>query len=94
MSARQISKPQLSSTKLPLDKIFLILSFRCIGFEPTNASYVLSGSNDTLRVHSWEPVQLLDTVQTNWKNVVDMTIHKDQLVCLRIEIAKHFLCFF
>ena len=35
-----------------------------------------------LRVHSWEPIQLLDTVHTGWKNIVDMTIHKDQLVRL------------
>jgi hypothetical protein len=56
--------------------------FRCLAFEPTNASYVLSGSNDMLRVYNWEPVQLLDTVQMNWKNILDMTIHKDQLVCL------------
>ena len=33
-----------------------------------------------LRVHSWEPVQLLDTIEIGWKNVIDMTIHKDQLV--------------
>jgi len=34
-----------------------------------------------LRVYNWEPVQLLDTVQIGWKNILDMTIHKDQLVC-------------
>lgn len=55
---------------------------RCLAFEPTNANYILSGSNDTLRVHSWEPIQLLDTVHTGWKNIVDMTVHKDQLVRL------------
>jgi hypothetical protein len=55
--------------------------FRCLAFEPTNASYVLSGSNDMLRVYNWEPVQLLDTVQMNWKSIIDMTVHKDQLVC-------------
>jgi hypothetical protein len=61
--------------------VLLRISFRCLAFEPTNASYVLSGSNDMLRVYNWEPIQLLDTVQMGWKNVVDMTIHKDQLVC-------------
>jgi hypothetical protein len=55
-------------------------SFRCLAFEPNNVDYILSGSNDTLCAHSWEPVQLLDTVQMNWKNILDMTIHKDQLV--------------
>lgn len=33
-----------------------------------------------LRAHTWEPVQLLDSISTGWKNVVDMTMHKDQLV--------------
>ncbi|CAF1169077.1 unnamed protein product [Rotaria sordida] len=54
-------------------------AIRCLAFEPTNASYVLSGSNDMLRVYNWEPVQLLDTVQMGWKNILDMTIHKEQL---------------
>lgn len=53
---------------------------RCLAFEPTQANYILSGSNDTLRAHCWEPIQLLDTITMNWKNVLDMTIHKDQLV--------------
>ncbi len=50
-----------------------------MAFEP-NANYLLSGSNDMLRAYNWEPVQLLDTVQIGWKNILDMTIHKDQLV--------------
>ncbi|CAF3711098.1 unnamed protein product [Adineta steineri] len=54
-------------------------AIKCLQFEPTNASYLLSGSNDMLRAYNYEPVQLLDTVQINWKNVLDMTIHKDQL---------------
>ncbi|CAF3383636.1 unnamed protein product [Rotaria sp. Silwood1] len=54
-------------------------AIRCLAFEPTNASYILSGSNDMLRVYNWEPVQLLDTVQMGWKNILDMTIHKEQL---------------
>ena len=35
-----------------------------------------------LRAYNWEPVQLLDSVQTGWKNIIDMTTHKDQLVRL------------
>jgi hypothetical protein len=48
-------------------------------FEP-NANYFFSGSNDMLRSYNWEPVQLFDTVQIGWKNILDMIIHKDQLV--------------
>jgi hypothetical protein len=45
-----------------------------------------------LRVYNWEPVQLLDTVQMNWKNILDMTIHKDQLVCdVFSSLSKSFL---
>lgn len=33
-----------------------------------------------LRAHTWEPVQLLDRIQTGWKTIVDMTIHKDHLL--------------
>lgn len=66
-----------------------VKSFRCLAFEPTNASYMLTGSNDMLRVYNWEPVQLLDTVQMGWKNVIDMTIHRDQLVCLQNFITIH-----
>ncbi|CAF2379110.1 unnamed protein product [Rotaria sp. Silwood2] len=54
-------------------------AIRCLAFEPTNASCILSGSNDMLRVYNWEPVQLLDTVQMGWKSILDMTIHKEQL---------------
>ena len=76
-----------------MEKISRILLFRCLAFEPTNASYVLSGSNDMLRAYNWEPVQLLDTVQMNWKNILDMTTHKDQLVCFEIGVGRHFLVF-
>jgi len=55
-------------------------AIKCLAFEPNNANYILSGSNDLLRAHTWEPVQLLDRIQTGWKNIVDMTIHKDQLL--------------
>ncbi|CAF1339445.1 unnamed protein product [Rotaria magnacalcarata] len=54
-------------------------AIRCLAFEPSSANYLLTGSNDTLRVYNWEPVQLLDSVPMGWKNVVDMTIHRDQL---------------
>ncbi|CAF1564319.1 unnamed protein product [Adineta ricciae] len=54
-------------------------AIKCLAFEPTNANYLLSGSNDMLRVYNWEPVQLLDTVQVGWKNIIDMTVHKDKL---------------
>ncbi|UJR35710.1 hypothetical protein I4U23_028460 [Adineta vaga] len=54
-------------------------AIKCLAFEPTNANYLLSGSNDMLRVYNWEPVQLLDSVQIGWKNILDMTVHKDKL---------------
>ncbi|CAF4459357.1 unnamed protein product [Rotaria socialis] len=54
-------------------------AIKCLAFEPSSANYLLTGSNDTLRVYNWEPVQLLDSVPMGWKNVVDMTIHRDQL---------------
>jgi hypothetical protein len=41
-----------------------------------------------LRVYNWEPVQLLDTVQMNWKNILDMTVHKDQLVCFQLKFFR------
>jgi hypothetical protein len=56
------------------------MNFRCLEFEPIDGSYIFSGSDDTLHVHSWEPIQLLDTIQMNWKNILDMTIHNGQLV--------------
>jgi len=54
-------------------------AIKCLAFEPINANCIFTGSNDTLRAHSWEPIQLLDSVSTNWKNVVDMIVHKNQL---------------
>ncbi|CAF1565972.1 unnamed protein product, partial [Didymodactylos carnosus] len=55
-------------------------AIKCLAFDPDNASYLFSGSNDMLRVYNWEPVQLLDTVTVGWKNVQDIVVHKDQLL--------------
>ncbi len=47
-----------------------------------------------LRVYNWEPIQLLDTVQMGWKNVLDMTIHKDQLVCFNKVYYSFYISYF
>ena len=45
-----------------------------------------------LHVYNWEPIQLLDTVQMGWKNLLDMIIHKDQLVCfLNVELLHRYI---
>ena len=55
-------------------------ALRCIRFSRDGTS-LLSGSNDALRVWSWEPVRCWDVVDMGWNGLHDMVIStNDELI--------------
>ena len=54
-------------------------AIRRILFHPSGDA-VFSGSQDSLRVHGWEPPNQFDYLPISWGKVVDIQVSCDQLV--------------
>ena len=54
---------------------------RRIMFHPSGDA-LFTGSQDSLRVHEWEPSNQLDYLPVAWGKVADMQLSGDQLVSI------------
>ncbi|XP_033113143.1 katanin p80 WD40 repeat-containing subunit B1-like isoform X1 [Anneissia japonica] len=52
---------------------------RSICFHP-EGNHIFTGSQDMLRVYSWEPVQCFDSVYMGWGKVADMAVSSQQII--------------
>lgn len=72
---------------------------RRILFHP-NGDVMFSGSQDSLKVHEWEPSNQLDSLPISWGKISDMQISGDQLVrgnkifCISMGVRKWLLLLF
>lgn len=58
--------------------VFLFI-LRCIYFNP-DGECIYSGSQDLLKVYSWEPGRTRDTLVMGWGKVADIATAQNQLV--------------
>jgi len=66
---------------------FSSFDYRCISFHP-NGSCLFAASPDALRVHGWEPPEVIDSVPTSWQKVQDIAIQaQEQLVRPRFSLC-------
>ncbi|CAO2822665.1 unnamed protein product [Amaranthus hypochondriacus] len=52
---------------------------RCIAFNPDGRT-LLCGLQESLKVHSWEPIRCHDTVDVGWSRLSDLNVHEGKLL--------------
>ena len=66
-------------------KYYLFFAYRTIRFG-IEGHCIFSGSHESLKVHTWEPPQIRDTLMMGWGKIKDISIASTQLVSLDIYI--------
>lgn len=62
---------------------YLFFAYRTIRFG-IEGHCIFSGSHESLKVHTWEPPQIRDTLMMGWGKIKDISIASTQLVSLNI----------